>query len=290
VQQARQQQEALAAAPHQLKALGLAFRAYVMAASAAPGTLAAAVATALAQKYKAYVDPAAVVAPAVPAAANEALAAGGAGARAAPQRAAPLLALAGAAVCFGAAGMLAQQAHVQELRQACKAGCQLLLVCPAGLTLPQLLRQAEAGSAGSADEPGLEAGELEYLEAAWEGRTQLSGSSSLEHSSKAVVAHLAARLGPPDAVLALLPDEAVRKLATAEGRHGRQPDLAHLNQAGISQLRMDLGSRAAGQAPQVAEAVCAMLAGNTSIRTLQLKGGRPLWHVATSLACLEDDG
>lgn len=275
-------------APERLRALGLAFRAYIMAGTAAAGSLAAGLAEQLAQDYRVYVDPAAVLpcgdsAEAAPAAGSSRASMCATSEPAEVQqpalRASSLVGVSAAVVCVAAAGMLTHEAHVAELQQACSSACQLVLACPAELTIDQLFHPSGTDSSGSS--PSLPDDALDYLQRAWTQRIQISSThmrasvtGTIPAEPEAVAAAVSSRLGLPDAVLALLPDDIQRKLSKAEVKAGRHLDLAHLNRAGIGQLRMDLSGLAADVAQRVAEALCAMLGGNTSIKTLQLKGAR----------------
>ncbi|KAG2483285.1 hypothetical protein HYH03_017832 [Edaphochlamys debaryana] len=209
-------QAALAAAPEPLRALGLAFRAYLCVGEggAPQDSPAAALAARLSGAgYRVYLDP--VAAQANPDPLYEV-------------PSAPLVGVSAAVVVLCSPGLLMRPLPRGELCAASLHGCPLVLVCPPGLTMEALsqgpeqplLLPSHADAAGAHLDLALDA-----LREAWPSRLELALDSPAAAAPAA--AAIAPRLGLPDAALALLPPEALKPLAVNRGRC--IPDLAFLN-------------------------------------------------------------
>lgn len=241
LQESKQVEEALAAAPEHLRALGLAFRAYVVAASAGAGTLAAAVAQGLAAAahYRVYVDPLITQPNAAEFLASLEL------------TSAPFVGLSAAVVLFASPALLATSLHRSELEAAALRGCQLVVVAPEGATLQQMLEdsapQASATAAGdgaaaaaapntggsSSSSGALTDHALTYLKEAWAHRiTVPRGGGS---GSDGLVGPISEALGLTDAMLCCVPPDVLRRVAVDKAL--AMPDLRHLNSPKLPQLK-----------------------------------------------------
>ncbi|KXZ46465.1 hypothetical protein GPECTOR_43g901 [Gonium pectorale] len=290
---ARVAESALSAAPEHLRALGLAFRAYIVAApapdplgSAQAGSAkappppptapdggsspAAALAARLSSAgYRVYLDPLTVTAGAPPLLQVPST---------------PLVSLSAAVVVLASPGLLRRPLARGELAAAARHGCPLVVLSPPGLALESL---------AAGEEPTLLAGNqpdamqlaMDALREAWPSRLELPPDAP------AAAVAVAARLGLTDAQLALLPQEALRHLAVARCR--AIPDLRHLNVlpplaaataaatgsggmanasgAGLQHLRLNFAAAPGGAGP-LADLLLAVLAGNTSLTALTLRG------------------
>eukprot|EP00873_Tetraselmis_striata_P028804 jgi/Tetstr1/449068/TSEL_036282.t1 len=286
---------AYAAAPEFLRAVGLAFRCYLIAADAAPGTCGGTLLESLSSLYRTFVDP-------------QALQGQGVAAAEAPDGSDPaLVRLSHTAVVLADAALLRQPLLRAELAQAVGCARSLLLVAPAGLTLDALL-EPEGGDGAEGDEV------MAALMAAWPRRLQFDAARGGEWAA-ALAAQLPARIGLPDEALAAVPLETLRLLVPSKyaskaapgatgvratvGRAGAEgatlrgspdksghrlataaldleavppgsflPDLVSLSAPGLSVLRLDLGR---GKGITVGHIVD-ILRCNTSLRSLALRG------------------
>eukprot|EP00873_Tetraselmis_striata_P011980 jgi/Tetstr1/432244/TSEL_002280.t1 len=259
---------AYAAAPEFLRAVGLAFRCYLIAADAAPGTCGGTLLESLSSLYRTFVDP-------------QALQGQGVADAEAPDASDPaLVRLSHTVVVLADAALLRQPLLRAELAQAVGCARSLLLVAPAGLTLDALL-EPEGGDGAGGDEV------MAALMAAWPCRLQFDAARGGEWAA-ALAAQLPARIGLPDEALAAVPLETLRLLVPSKyaskaapgatgvratvGRAGAEgatlrgspdksghrlataaldleavppgsflPDLVSLSAPGLSVLRLDLG-------------------------------------------------
>ncbi|KAJ9523053.1 hypothetical protein QJQ45_023851, partial [Haematococcus lacustris] len=203
-------EQALASAPEHLRALGLAFRAFLVAAPSQlqpPAGQAAALAAALgAAGYRAFIDPCLLnmALPAVPSLQGVDLA-----------PSCPLVAAAGCLLLLASPGLMALPLPAAALEESSTRGVPLLLLAPPDLTL----EQAQA-----------------WLHSAWEERLTLQPGPG---AAEAVLPALCDRLGLTDSELQALPLDTLKKLSVE--RLLAWPDLRTLaNAPRLTHLKLTL--------------------------------------------------
>ncbi len=102
------------------------------------------------------------------------------------------------------------------------------------------------------------------MRAAWASRLELPADSP------AAPRAVAARLGLPDPALALMPPDALRALAVPRNR--AMPDLAHLNAPALQHLKLANADGAAGGSWPLADVLCGVLRGNSTLTSLTMRG------------------
>nr|BCL66095.1 Flagellar autotomy protein 1 [Volvox africanus] len=264
---ARVAEAALAAAPEHLRLLGLAFRAYVVAAALA--------ARLTSLGFRVYVDPLTLT-QGPPSTLHEV-------------PSAPLVARAAAVVVLAVPGLLKRPLACGELSSAARHGCPLVVLSPADLALEDLAAGEAPPLGGSSPALQLDLA-MEAVREAWPSRIPMA------LDAPGAPAAVAARLGLPDPNLALLPPEALRQLSVT--RTGVMPDLAFLNVPplplapggggggglaaaaanlpGLQHLRLSFGAGGGGgggaAAGELVEMLCAVLQGNSTLTALTLRG------------------
>ncbi|KAL6760172.1 hypothetical protein V8C86DRAFT_3132679 [Haematococcus lacustris] len=245
-------EQALASAPEHLRALGLAFRAFLVAAPSQlqpPSGQAAALAAALgAAGYRAFIDPCLLnmALPAVP---------GLQGVDLAPS--CPLVAAAGCLLLLASPGLMALPLPAAALEESSTRGVPLLMLALPDLTLEQVLGPTPAAAAaqgaqptqptsppsqpvsaapGTGDVPVLSSKAQAWLHSAWEERLTLQPGPG---AAEAVLPALCDRLGLTDSELQALPLDTLKKLSVE--RLLAWPDLRTLaNAPRLTHLKLTL--------------------------------------------------